>query len=172
MSEEYNIESMCDDAEYILGLVRKYSGKRLALIDVDTLDPETIDAYERNNLIIPIPVNRRKIKYNLTKQGIFADRIERLYALLEIFISEKCSIGPRNKITASALILAFNTEIGDIVNNKVEFPVLMKRYIETNEELGIMKQNTSKGIVYTGISLRSVIQSPPTLSLQLKVVEK
>lgn len=178
MNEEYSIDSMYDDVEYILGLISKYSGKRMAIIDVGTLDPETIIEYERNNLIIPVPTNRRKIKYNLSKQAIFADRMERLYSLLDTFIHERCVIGPKCKITAATLLSLFNSVTCESVNNKVEFPMLMKQYIENNRNFEINKQNTSKGIVYNGITIRSnaIMEhlEVPILAtnLQLKVIGK
>lgn len=149
----YDYQSMYDAAKYFLGLCSKLSGQRLTITNIDTFAPEIIEYFETNNLVIA-PVNpTRKVRFDPPKQTYFNMKLDRLYSLLEIFMDTKCVFGPNNKIMAITLLQKFSEEIKENVGNKVEFPMLMKRYIENNGHLQLKKKITHKGVSYLGIDL-------------------
>lgn len=147
--------SLYNIAEYLLGVSGKLSGKRFAVIDVDTLEPDMIKDYENKGYIIAPFDLTSKIRINPPKSEIFTSKMDRLYGLLVSYINENCIIGENYKISAVTLLSAFSQEIDEIVNNKIEFPILMKRYMENNKHLHIDKRATSKGVMYSGIDLRT-----------------
>lgn len=151
---EHTYDSIYSAAEYLLGICVGIDNKRLAIVDIDTCSPEMISSYEQHDLIIPVPEKIIGVRFTPQKSQLFANKIDKLYSLLEAFIREKCVIKYNRKITAAALLSKFSTEIGETVGNKTEFPMLMKRYMESNPRTQIEKCSTAKGIIYSGIDIR------------------
>ncbi len=152
---EYNEKSLYEAAEYILGHFCKITNKKLVIVDANMFDSETLNYCQDNNLLIPIPNRSINIKFKPPKTRIFANKLDRLYSLLVTFINVRCVIGVKFKVLAADLLAKFSTEIGEDVNNKIEFPLLMKRYINNNQNLQIDKYNTARGVIYVGIDLNT-----------------
>lgn len=152
---EYNYQSMRNAAGHLLGLCSKLSGNRVAILDVDKCEPEVRHFCENNSLIVSVPEIAKKIRFDPPKSNQFMNKMDKLYSLLVSFINEKCVIGPNHKIMASTFLSVFSKEIGEDINNKIEFPALMLRYSENNPNLQINKRSTCKGVIYSGIEIQT-----------------
>ena len=154
LSIEYDPRSLLNGIEYLMGLHRNLTNYRLILINIDSnpyFSQEGKEYYENNDMIIPENNILKKIHFNYAKAKAI-DKLNRLYESLCWFINTKCRFNSKFKISASTLLRKFSQEINEEINNNIEFPTLMKRLLENNNN--IIKQSTSKGIVYKGIDLK------------------
>ncbi|CAH6419246.1 Hypothetical protein HVR_LOCUS445 [uncultured virus] len=152
---EHTPESFFENGKALIGHCCFLTGKKLALINLEGWSDADIEKYQNLGLVINSNGTFIGRKYKPPKKAPFHNKIQQIYELLESFIENRCEFSNKYSIPATILLNEFLKEIDQPINSNKEFPTLMKKLMDNENFSCIDKKTTSKGIIYTGLRLKS-----------------
>lgn len=152
---DHSPESILNAAKTFMSYYTGLTGIELMMCGIDNLPEYQIEEYKKCGIIISGTNTFRNHRYTSPKESQFASRIDRTYESFLSFIRLRCNCIDGCSVPASALLNEFSTVLGRHINSNKEFPALMNKLMSMEEYSGIEKKSTGKGIVYTGITLKS-----------------
>ena len=150
-----NYESILIAGRTLLGYYSYLSGKNFALVETDQWSEADLEEYRKiDGLIVPDD-KLVKVKYDLPKESVFLNKVDKTYNTFESFIRSHCNLSNSYSTQASVLLNEFSHSIGRPISANKEFPALMIKLMSTPDYSHIEKKSTAKGVIYIGIALKS-----------------
>lgn len=154
-----NKKSMFDLTMYFTQLYCEVSGKNVYSDNFNKMDHNRSKTSEADEIISHVnPHNNIKnVVFHRSRAEFHSKRISFLYESFVVFLENRCEKDKSSKILAKDLLLRYKIfTVENDISIDIDFQILMMRYLEENQNSGIIIQSSDEGIVYHGIKFNAI----------------